>query len=91
MIWVVCRQRTCPAAPPEGWCSIILLLGSDRRWPASPAARSKDAMEHAWPTAKVATGHLMYCIVSYMANPAVTTPPGELMYMLSCGGQVGRW
>jgi hypothetical protein len=23
----------------------------------------------------------MYCMVSYMARPAVTTPPGELMYM----------
>jgi hypothetical protein len=24
------------------------------------------------------------CIVSYMARPAVTTPPGEFMYMLIC-------
>ena len=23
----------------------------------------------------------MYCIVSWIARPAVTTPPGELMYM----------
>lgn len=32
-------------------------------------------------TYQVATGALMYCIVSYIARPAVTLPPGELMYI----------
>jgi hypothetical protein len=27
---------------------------------------------------------LLTCMVSYTAMPAVTTPPGELMYMLIC-------
>src|ERR1051325_5247456 len=29
----------------------------------------------------VATFGRMYCMVSWIARPAVTTPPGELMYM----------
>ena len=36
----------------------------------------------AWPTQTVETRGLMYCMVSWIARPAVTTPPGELMYML---------
>ena len=30
----------------------------------------------------VDTRGLMYCMVSWIAMPAVTTPPGELIYML---------
>lgn len=29
-------------------------------------------------------GIIVTCMVSYTAMPAVTTPPGELMYMLIC-------
>jgi len=36
-------------------------------------------MERAVPKHKVCTGALICCIVSYMASPLVTTPPGELM------------
>ena len=32
-------------------------------------------MLHACPTHHVATGALMYCTVSYMPRPAVTSPP----------------
>lgn len=30
---------------------------------------------------QVATGGKIYCIVSYIANPAVTLPPGEFIYI----------
>ena len=33
----------------------------------------------AWPMQIVETAGLMYCMVSYIARPAVTTPPGELI------------
>ena len=35
----------------------------------------------ACPTHTVETRGLMYCMVSWIAMPAVTTPPGELMYI----------
>ena len=34
------------------------------------------------PTQVVATSFGTYCMVSKMARPALTLPPGELMYML---------
>jgi hypothetical protein len=34
------------------------------------------------PMQNVCTGAVMYCIVSYIARPAETDPPGELMYSL---------
>ncbi len=71
-----------PRAPPEGWCTMIRALGSAIRIPGSPAARRKLPMLAAWPTQTVETRGLMYCMVSWIARPAVTTPPGELMYML---------
>jgi hypothetical protein len=37
------------------------LCGRVRRWPASPAASSNEAMEAACPTARVPTGQRMYC------------------------------
>jgi hypothetical protein len=36
------------------------------------------------PSAHNAGVLLLTCMVSYTAMPAVTTPPGELMYMLIC-------
>lgn len=38
-------------------------------------------MEAAWPMQTVDTSGRMYSMVSYIARPEVTTPPGELMYM----------
>jgi hypothetical protein len=37
----------------------------------------------AMPKQMVVMGARMYCIVSYTANPAVTIPPGELMYKVN--------
>ena len=56
-------------------------LGSAMRMPGSPAASRKEPIEAAWPIHTVETRGLMYCMVSWIAMPAVTTPPGELMYM----------
>ena len=39
-------------------------FGRQRRIPGSPAARSKDPMDAAWPKHNVPTGARMYCIVS---------------------------
>ena len=36
-------------------------------------------MEAAMPMQMVETSGLMYCMVSYIARPAVTTPPGLLI------------
>lgn len=63
-------------------------LGRDCLCPFSPAANSKDAIDAAWPQHKVLMGFRMYCMVSYIASPAVTAPPGELMYMLICTGNI---
>jgi len=71
-----------PRAPPLGWWTMIRALGNAMRMPGSPAASRKLPMLAAWPTHTVETAGLMYCIVSWIAMPAVTTPPGELMYML---------
>ena len=38
-------------------------------------------MEAACPTQSVETGGRTNCIVSYIARPEVTWPPGELMYI----------
>ena len=38
-------------------------------------------MEAASPMLMVEMSHLMWCMVSKMAKPEVTEPPGELMYM----------
>ena len=58
------RKKVLTWAPPLGWCSMMRLWGRDRRWPGAPAATSSEAMLAAWPTARVETGHLMYCMVS---------------------------
>lgn len=48
--------------------------------PGSPAASRKDAMEAARPTLIVTISDLMCFMVSNSASPAMTLPPGELMY-----------
>ena len=60
---------------------MIRLLVSATRIPGSPAASRKLPIDAAWPMHTVLTFGRMYCIVSWIARPAVTTPPGELMYM----------
>ena len=60
---------------------MIRAFGSATRMPGSPAASRKLPIEAAWPTHTVRTLGLMYCMVSWIAIPAVTTPPGELMYI----------
>ena len=50
--------------------------------PFVPARTSSAAAEAAWPITVVDTSGLMYCMVSYMANSDVISPPGELIYRL---------
>ena len=45
-----------------------------------PEDANSDPIEHACPTTTVCMSELMYCMVSYIAMPAVTNPPGELIY-----------
>ena len=54
-------------------------VGQGKLLPLAPAVSSSAAMDAPWPMHRVATGLLMYCMVSYMAIPEVTRPPGELM------------
>ncbi len=70
-----------PWAPPDGWWIMIRLLVSATRMPGSPAASRKLPIDAAWPMHTVLILGRIYCIVSWIARPAVTTPPGELMYM----------
>jgi hypothetical protein len=50
--------------PPDGWWIIIRALGRACLIPGAPAAKSRLAMLHAWPTHHVAMGGRMYCMVS---------------------------
>ena len=54
----------CPLAPPEGWWSMILLLGRAIRFPFVPAQRSREPMLAACPRHRVEISGLMYCMVS---------------------------
>jgi hypothetical protein len=55
-------------------------LGSAKRLPLAPAASRKAPMLAAIPMQSVDTSGLMNCIVSKIDRPALTEPPGELMY-----------
>ena len=57
----------------------IVELGSAKRLPLAPAASRKAPIEAAIPTHIVEMSGLMNCIVSKIAMPADTDPPGELM------------
>ena len=70
-----------PWAPPEGWWTMIRRWAARRACPARRRASRKLPIEAAWPMQTVPTLGRMYCMVSWIAMPAVTTPPGELMYM----------
>ena len=69
-----------PWAPPCGWWMRTRAFGSVYRSPGAPAASSTAAAEAACPTHIVDTGDRRNCIVSWMANRAVMSPPGLLMY-----------
>ena len=71
----------CPEYPPDGWCIIILELFNAYLLPLVPAIASNDPAEEAWPITSVEISHFTNCMVSYIAKPAVTNPPGELMYI----------
>ncbi|MCY1549995.1 hypothetical protein D9M68_862070 [compost metagenome] len=54
-------------------------LGSAKRLPLAPAASRKAPMLAAMPMHSVDTSDLMKFMVSKIAMPALTDPPGELM------------
>jgi hypothetical protein len=58
---------------------MILELGSEKRLPLAPAASRKAPMLAANPVHRVDTSGLMKFMVSKIAMPALTEPPGELM------------
>ena len=68
-----------PWAPPIAWCMWIVELGRAYRLPFDPELRSTVAMLAQLPTQIVATLHRRSFIVSWMASPALITPPGLLM------------
>jgi hypothetical protein len=68
-----------PGNRPVAGCTCRLALGSAARSPGSPAISRNEPIERAVPMQSVCTGALMYCMVSYMAKPLVTMPPGELI------------
>ena len=72
-------SETWPWKPPEGWWIITVELGSAKRLPLVPAASRNAPIEAAMPTHSVETSGLMNCMVSKIAMPADTDPPGELM------------
>lgn len=64
---------------------IIVSVGTSRKmqWvfftrTFAPAARMNEAIDAARPTLMVITSDRICCIVSYMASPAITEPPGQL-------------
>ena len=69
-----------PPMPPEGWCIITRACGVAYRLPGVPALRRNWPIEAAIPIATVATSLGTHCMVSKIAMPAVTDPPGLLMY-----------
>jgi len=70
----------CPCAPPNGWWIMISAFGNAKRLPFSPAVNKNEPIEAAIPITMVWTSALIKFMVSKIARPAVTLPPGELMY-----------
>src|SRR3954454_21145513 len=60
---------------------MIREFGNENRISLAPAHNSSEPAEAACPVHSVDTGGRMNCMVSYIASPDVTTPPGELMYI----------
>ena len=67
-----------PCAPPNGWWIMMRLLGRLKRLPLRPLASRKAPMDAARPTHTVLQAGRMWRMVSKMAMPAVTLPPGLL-------------
>lgn len=63
-------------------CIMTVLFRNAYLFPFSPPANNRLPILAAIPIPNVCTGHDIYCIVSYIARPALTLPPGELMYSL---------
>ena len=75
--------------PIEGWWIMTRECGKASRLPFAPPTSSREPIEAARPTLIVETSALTCRMVSNIAKPAVTEPPGLLMYMyigllLSC-------
>jgi hypothetical protein len=85
-----------PWMPPiEGWWIMQRECGKASRFPFAPPTSRRDPIEAARPTLIVETSALTCRMVSNIAKPAVTEPPGLLMYMyigllLSCGCHHGH-
>ena len=58
---------------------MILEFGNENRFPFAPAASKNAPMLAAIPVQRVETSGLMKFMVSNIANPALTDPPGELI------------
>src|SRR4029450_13194802 len=65
--------------PAHGWWIRTRALAVPRRWPLVPEASSTEAIEAAMPAQVVATGQDSPWMVSTMARPLRTSPPGELI------------
>src|SRR5579872_6285681 len=59
----------------------IFEYGRAKRFPLAPPVSKIEAALAASPAQKVATSGFTSCMVSYMARPAVTLPPGLLIYI----------
>ena len=59
---------------------MILELGSAKRFALLSCSQQEGPMEAAMPMHSVDTLGLMNCMVSKIDIPALTLPPGELMY-----------
>ena len=70
-----------PCAPPDGWWTMIRALVSALRLPLVPAASRNWPIDAAIPMQIVFIGARRCCMVSWIAMPLDTTPPGELTYM----------
>ena len=57
---------------------MIRELGNDRRFPGVPDDNKNAPIDAAIPKQTVLTSQGMYCIVSNIAKPACTDPPGVI-------------
>ena len=77
------RYRTPSRAPrPKGWCTHDPRIGAAQSaYPAHRRPAGSCPMLRRCPMHTVDTRGLIYCMVSINLQAAVTTPPGELIYM----------
>lgn len=61
---------------------MIRELGSDLRFPFVPEDNKNAPIDAAMPKQTVLTSQGIYCIVSKIARPAWTDPPGLLIYIV---------